>query len=61
MLFVDSGPFGRFPSLQPVTWVDGWPMVGVNGQAVITYKKPNVGKTYPIKILPTSDEFDEKN
>ncbi|HCI55195.1 MAG TPA: beta-xylosidase, partial [Bacteroidales bacterium] len=25
MLFVDSGPFGRFPSLQPVTWVDGWP------------------------------------
>ncbi len=58
MLFVDSGPFGRFPSLQPVTWVDGWPMVGVNGKAVTIYKKPNVGKTYPIKILPTSDEFD---
>jgi beta-xylosidase len=60
MLFVDSGPFGRFPSLQPVTWVDGWPMVGVNGKAVTIYKKPNVGKTYPIKILPTSDEFDTK-
>jgi beta-xylosidase len=58
MLFVDSGPFGRFPSLQPVTWVDGWPMVGVNGKAVVTYKKPDVGKTYPVKILPTSDEFD---
>ena len=58
MLFVDSGPFGRFPSLQPVTWVDGWPMVGVDGHAVVTYKKPNVGKTYPIKILPTSDEFE---
>jgi beta-xylosidase len=58
MLFVDSGPFGRFPSLQPVTWVDGWPMVGVDGHAVVTYKKPNVGKTYPVKVLPTSDEFD---
>ena len=60
ILFVDSGPFGRFPSLQPVTWVDGWPMIGVNGKAVTTYKKPNVGKTYPIKNFPTSDEFNEK-
>jgi beta-xylosidase len=60
ILFVDSGPFGRFPSLQPVTWVDDWPMVGVNGKAVIAYKKPDVGKTYPVKIFPTSDEFDDK-
>jgi beta-xylosidase len=57
ILFVDSGPLGRFPSLQPVTWTDGWPMVGVNGKAVTTYKKPNVGKTYPVTDLPTSDEF----
>jgi beta-xylosidase len=60
ILFVDSGPFGRFPSLQPVTWVDGWPMVGVNGKAVVTYKKPNVGNKYSIKIFPTSDEFSSK-
>ena len=59
ILFVDSGPFGRFPSLQPVTWVDGWPMVGVDGKAVVTFRKPDVGKTYPVKILPTSDEFDQ--
>jgi beta-xylosidase len=58
ILFVDSGPFGRFPSLQPVTWVDGWPMVGVNGKAVVTYRKPNVGRAYPATTLPTSDEFD---
>ncbi|MBB3188098.1 glycoside hydrolase family 43 protein [Microbacter margulisiae] len=57
MLFVDQGAFGRFPSLQPVKWIDGWPMVGVNGQAVATYKKPDVGKEYPIATLPTSDEF----
>jgi beta-xylosidase len=58
MLFVDSGPFGRFPSLQPVTWVDGWPMVGVNGKAVVMYRKPKVGREYPVTMLPTSDEFD---
>ena len=60
ILFVDSGPFGRFPSLQPVTWKDGWPMIGVDGKAVTTYKKPNVGNTYSIKDFPTSDEFNEK-
>ncbi len=60
MLFVDIGPFGRFPSLQPVTWVDNWPMIGVNGKAVTKYRKPNVGKTYNIKSLPTSDEFNTK-
>jgi beta-xylosidase len=59
MLFVDSGPFGRFPSLQPVTWVDDWPMVGVDGKGVVTYRKPDVGKKYPITQLPTSDEFKE--
>ena len=59
MLFVDSGPFGRFPSLQPVTWVDGWPMVGVNGKGVVTYRKPNVGKKYPITNLHQSDEFND--
>lgn len=61
ILFVDSGPFGRFPSLQPVTWVDDWPMVGVNAKAVTTYKKPNVGKIFPKTILPTSDEFSDLN
>ncbi|HRS52241.1 MAG TPA: glycoside hydrolase 43 family protein [Candidatus Marinimicrobia bacterium] len=60
MLFVDSGPFGRFPSLQPVKWIDGWPMVGVDGKGVVTYRKPNVGKEYPLKTLPISDEFNAK-
>jgi beta-xylosidase/enterochelin esterase-like enzyme len=58
MLFVDQGAFGRFPSLQPVTWIDGWPMVGVDGKGVVTYKKPNVGREYPVRTLPTSDEID---
>lgn len=60
MLFVDAGPFGRMPSLHPVTWVDGWPMVGVDGHAVTTYKKPNVGKEWHVTDFPKSDEFDGK-
>jgi beta-xylosidase len=58
VIFQDGGAFGRFPSLQPVTWQDDWPMVGVDGKGVITYAKPNVGKEYPVTILPTSDEFE---
>lgn len=57
VIFQDGGAFGRFPTLQPVSWQDNWPMVGVNGKGVITNKKPNVGRTYPITTLPTSDEF----
>jgi beta-xylosidase len=57
MLFIDIGPFGRFPSLQPVAWVDDWPVAGIDGRAVVTYRKPDVGKKHPIKIMPTSDEF----
>lgn len=58
IIFQDGGAFGRFPTLQPVTWEDDWPMVGVDGKGVDTYPKPDVGKEYPITVLPTSDEFD---
>ena len=60
ILFVDEGSFGRMPFLQPVTWKDGWPIVGENGKGVVTYRKPNVGKTYPIKKWFNSDEFNSK-
>ncbi|HVS96064.1 MAG TPA: glycoside hydrolase 43 family protein [Puia sp.] len=60
MLFIDMGPFGRFPSLQPVAWKEGWPVAGVDGKAVVQYRKPNVGGVYPVTYLPTSDEFGEE-
>lgn len=60
MLFVDAGPLGRMPSLHPVVWENGWPIAGKDGVGVVTYKKPDVGKTYPITDLPTSDEFTAK-
>jgi beta-xylosidase len=61
VIFQDGGAFGRFPTLQPVFWEDDWPMVGVDGKGVITYPKPNVGREYPILVLPTSDDFDSTN
>jgi beta-xylosidase len=58
VIFQDRDGVGRCPTLQPVTWVNGWPMLGENGRAVVTYKKPDVGKVWPVRVLPTSDEFD---
>jgi beta-xylosidase len=43
-------------------WVDGWPVIGEHGpkpgigQPVLTYKKPVAGG--PVKVPPTSDEFE---
>lgn len=57
IIMQDRGPIGRTPNLEPVTWVDGWPMLGVDGKGVATHKKPSVGKSYPVKVPATSDEF----
>ena len=37
MVFQDHGAVGRIPVLVPVTWENGWPIMGVNGKA------PSVG------------------
>ena len=58
----DRGPIGRVPHLLPVRWVDGWPMLGVDGKDVITYRKPEVGKKQQRLTAPaTTDEFDGKH
>lgn len=57
IIMQDRGAIGRVPVLLPVEWKDGWPMLGSGNKDVITYKKPNVGKTYPIKSPATTDEF----
>jgi beta-xylosidase len=50
---------GRICYLEPVKWAqDGWPVFGNQGKPVGTWKKPDVGKTYPIARPATSDEFD---
>jgi beta-xylosidase len=61
MIMQDRWPIGRSPHLEPVTWVDGWPMLGVDGKGVINAAKPNVGQAYPVKVPATSDEFNAIN
>ena len=61
ILFKDAGAIGRDPYLEPVTWTDGWPVIGKNGRDVSEsgtgYVKPNVGIGWPKTYLPTNDPF----
>lgn len=63
--FQDKDAYGRIVHMQPMSWVDDWPVIGVDqnndgiGEPVATYKKPNVGKTYSIVTPPDSDEFNK--
>ncbi|HET7897211.1 MAG TPA: glycoside hydrolase 43 family protein, partial [Flavisolibacter sp.] len=61
--FQDRDAYGRIVHLQPMKWVNNWPVIGVDkdgdgkSEPVLRYKKPNVGKTYPIQTPAESDEF----
>lgn len=61
ILFKDAGTVGRIPYLEPVEWVDGWPVIGNAGidvsQGGKDYRKPDVGQAYPRTYLPTNDTF----
>ncbi len=62
--FTDVGAYGRLLCLEPMKWVNDWPVIGMAkkgaewGEPVTQYKKPNVGKTHPIFTPVESDEFD---
>ena len=61
--FQDKGAYGRILHLEPVKWNNNWPVIGndknsnAKGEPVTVYKKPNVGKRYPINTPIESDEF----
>ena len=57
MNFHDVLALGRVCHLQPVTWVDDWPVMGCDGEPVSIYNKPDVGKNYPRVLPQTSDDF----
>ena len=61
ILFRDAGAIGRVPYLEPVEWVDGWPVLGKKGRDVTEsgtgYKKPDVGSSWPKTSLPTNETF----
>jgi beta-xylosidase len=61
--FQDVGVVGRILHLNPMKWINDWPVIGVDkegkgcGEPVSEYAKPNVGKMYPIETPAESDEF----
>lgn len=61
--FQELEAYGRVLHLQPMKWVDDWPVIGVDkdgdgcGEPVLSYRKPDVGRTYPVSSPPESDEF----
>ncbi len=57
-LFRDSGGVGRIPYLVPVTWEDGWPVLGVNGKVPETLNLPASKGLIP--GIVASDEFTRK-
>ena len=58
--------YGRVIHLNPVKWTEGWPGIGEDkdgdgcGEPVRRYRKPNVGKTYPVETPAESDEFNSR-
>lgn len=61
--FQDKDAYGRVVHLQPMKWINNWPVIGEDkdgdgkGEPVLKYRKPNVGKVYPIQTPQESDEF----
>jgi beta-xylosidase len=61
--FQDKDAYGRILHLQPVKWVNDWPVIGKDkdnsgtGEPVLKYNKLNIGHQYSPTVLPTNDEF----
>lgn len=63
--FQSKGAYGRINHLQPARWTaDDWIVIGDDadgdgiGIPVLSYRKPNVGKYFPVCTPQTSDEFE---
>lgn len=61
--FQDVGNAGRIIHLQPMRWVDDWPVIGVNeedgcGEPVLHYQKPDTGAVCPVDAPEDSDFFE---
>ena len=62
--FQDVDTYGRIIHLQPMKWEHDWPVIGKDtnkngiGEPVLTFRKPNTGKIYPVVTPPETDEFD---
>ncbi|HSV76371.1 MAG TPA: glycoside hydrolase 43 family protein [Bacteroidales bacterium] len=57
-MFRDFGAVGRIPYMIPMTWKDGWPVLGINGKVPDTLDIPveNIG----VKGIVATDEFNRR-
>jgi beta-xylosidase len=55
--FQDRGAYGRVVHLQPMKWVDDWPVMGDGGEPVLAFQKPATKRSQPVAWPETSDEF----
>ena len=62
--FQDKECYGRVVHLQPVTWRDNWPVMGIDkdgdycGEPVMRYRKPKTRENVSVVNPVESDEFD---
>ncbi|USX17888.1 family 43 glycosylhydrolase [Oxalobacteraceae bacterium OTU3REALA1] len=60
-LFKDNGAVGRIPYLVPVTWTDGWPVLGKDGEVPMTLDIPAGGQgASGASGIVASDEFSRR-
>lgn len=64
--FQDKALYGRVIHLNPMNWIDDWPVIGKDddgdgcGEPVKRFRKPDVGRTYPVETPAESDEFNSR-
>ncbi|MDR6880892.1 glycoside hydrolase 43 family protein [Bacillus sp. 3255] len=56
VLFQDHDAVGRVPVVMPVSWVDDWPVIGMNGKAPMTFEAQLPSSVPSTMVI--SDEFD---
>ncbi len=58
VIFQDRGGVGRVPTLSPVRWIDGWPMIGdEDGKVPATLRAYRSGE--PTTGIVCADDFDD--
>ena len=65
--FQDKGAYGRVVFLEPMKWVNGWPVIGNDkegtgtGEPVLKFRKPRTRKTYSVNTPREDDEFENNH
>ncbi|MBR1564873.1 MAG: glycoside hydrolase 43 family protein [Paludibacteraceae bacterium] len=56
--FQDRGAYGRVVHMQPMKWVEDWPVMGKQGEPVSEYRRPVINNTAADNTDDYIDDFD---